>query len=270
MQSSKLAEHTAIWDSGQAAKPHHLPLILIHGLGLDHHCFDGMLPALSKTHRVIGFDLAGHGQTRIVDDERPSLDLFSRQTLGVMDRLGIDKAVLIGFSLGGMINRRFAMDYPDRVAGLVIMNSPHNRGDAGQKAVEDRARKTLDEGVSATMEATLARWYTDAFRKNHPDLMQQTARQLMSNDPHWYADCRFVLAAGVRELIKPEPPIKCPSLIITCENDSGSTPAMSHDIGGEITPSETVIIPELQHLGLIESPTLFSDTIQPYLNTYHM
>jgi pimeloyl-ACP methyl ester carboxylesterase len=162
------------------------------------------------------------------------------------------------------------MDYPDRVAGLVIMNSPHNRGDAGQKAVEDRARKTYDEGVSATMEATLARWYTDAFRKNHPDLMQQTARQLMSNDPHWYADCRFVLAAGVLELIKPEPPIQCPSLIITCENDSGSTPAMSHDIGGEITPSETVIIPELQHLGLIEAPTLFSDTIQPYLNTYHL
>ncbi len=81
-----------------------------------------------------------------VDDERPSLDLFSRQTLGIMDRLGIDKAVLIGFSLGGMINRRFAMDYPDRVAGLVIMNSPHNRGDAGQKAVEDRAKKPLMKG----------------------------------------------------------------------------------------------------------------------------
>ena len=44
MQNSNLAEYSAIWDSGKPAMPHHLPLILIHGLGLDHHCFDGMLP----------------------------------------------------------------------------------------------------------------------------------------------------------------------------------------------------------------------------------
>jgi pimeloyl-ACP methyl ester carboxylesterase len=268
MLSSQLGQNTACWDQGKATETHHLPLILIHGLGLDHHCFDGIVPDLAKTHRVITFDLAGHGETPCVEDKRPSLDLFARQTRAVMERLDIDKAVLIGFSLGGMINRRFAMDYPDQAAGLVIMNSPHNRGEAGQKAVEDRARKTRDEGVATTMDATLARWYTAPFRENHPEIMQQTADQLTRNDPDWYADCRFVLAAGIRELIRPQPPIDCPCLVITCEHDSGSTVAMSHAITSEMISSETVIIPDLQHMGLIEAPSLFSDEIIHYLKTH--
>jgi len=103
MLSTQLAQYTACWDQGRATEKHNLPLILIHGLGLDHHCFNGMVPAIAQTHRVITFDLAGHGETPCVDDERPSLDLFARQTLEVMNRLGIDQAVLIGFSLGGMI-----------------------------------------------------------------------------------------------------------------------------------------------------------------------
>jgi len=270
MRSAELFQHTACWDQGQAAETHHLPLILIHGLGLDHHCFDGMVPALAQSHRVITFDLAGHGETPFVEDERPSLDLFARQTLGVMDRFHIDQAVLIGFSLGGMINRRFAIDYPDRVKGLVIMNSPHDRGEAGQKAVEDRAIKTRDEGVAATMDATLDRWFTASFRSKHPAVMRNTAKQLQQNDPNWYADCRFVLAAGVKELIKPQPPITCPSLVMTCEHDSGSTVAMSAAIATEIAPSETVIIPHLQHLGLIEAPSLFNDAIIQYLKTYQL
>ncbi|MDA0909012.1 MAG: alpha/beta hydrolase [Proteobacteria bacterium] len=270
MLSTQLAQYTACWDQGRATEKHNLPLILIHGLGLDHHCFNGMVPALAQTHRVITFDLAGHGETPCVDDERPSLDLFARQTLEVMNRLGIDQAVLIGFSLGGMINRRFAIDYPDRVKGLVIMNSPHDRGKAGQKAVEERAIKTRDEGVEATMDATLSRWYTAAFRADHPDVMQNTAKQLQQNEPNWYADCRFVLAAGVKELIRPQPPIQCPSLVMTCEHDSGSTVSMSQAIANEITPSETVIIPNLQHLGLIEAPSLFSDAIIRYLRAYQL
>lgn len=136
MLSTQLAQYTACWDQGRATEKHNLPLILIHGLGLDHHCFNGMVPALAQTHRVITFDLAGHGKTPCVDDERPSLDLFARQTLGVMNRLGIDQAVLIGFSLGGMINRRFAIDYPDRVKGLITKSAGYGKGYSLVKTLE--------------------------------------------------------------------------------------------------------------------------------------
>ena len=72
-----------------------------------------------------------------------------------------------------------------------------------------------------------------------------------------YAAHRRVLAEGVRELIRPDPPLTHPALVMTCENDSGSTPAMSRRSPAEIDGADVVIVPGLQHLGLIERPELF-------------
>jgi pimeloyl-ACP methyl ester carboxylesterase len=80
-----------------------------------------------------------------------------------------------------------------------------------------------------------------------------------------YAGTAWVLAHGVRELISPSPALQIPSLVITCENDSGSTPQMTRQIAEEIDEAETRIIPELQHLGLMESPQLFIGPIQSFL-----
>ena len=67
------------------------------------------------------------------------------------------------------------------------------------------------------------------------------------------------LAQGVPELIRPEPPIRAPALVMTAENDSGSTPAMSHAITAELPCAEpTRIVPALQHLGLMEDPAAFA------------
>ncbi len=74
MRSAELFQHTACWDQGQAAETHHLPLILIHGLGLDHHCFDGMVPALAQSHRVITFDLAA-GVKELIKPQPPAYHL---------------------------------------------------------------------------------------------------------------------------------------------------------------------------------------------------
>ena len=92
--------------------------------------------------------------------------------------------------------------------------------------------------------------------------MAQIRATVLANDPGNYTRHRQVLATGVVELIKPSPPIAVPTLVMTCEHDSGSTPAMAHAIASEIAGAQTVIVPRLQHLGLIERPELF---IQPIL-----
>ena len=68
----------------------------------------------------------------------------------------------------------------------------------------------------------------------------------------------LVLANGVRELVRPQPPISCLTLVVTCENDTGSTPSMSRAIGSEIDGAKVQIISRLQHLGLIEDPAAFT------------
>ena len=117
----------------------HAPvMVLIHGLGLCRRLWDDHLPAFAARYRVVRYDLYGHGDSA-PPPQAPSLAVYAGQLASLLDHLGVASAVIVGFSIGGMINRRFAMDYPDRAAALVILKSPHDRGSAAQAAVEARA-----------------------------------------------------------------------------------------------------------------------------------
>ena len=239
-------------------------VVLIHGLGLTRSTWDDVVPGLVRDHRVLTYDLAGHGDSAL-PQVRPSLTVLSEQLVRLLDELAIPRATLIGFSLGGMINRRFALDHPSRVAALGILNSPHERTPEAQRLVEERAAQTSAGGPAATIDSTLERWFTPQFLTGSPDVVARVRATVLANDPASYAGHRQVLASGVTELIRPQPPITAPTLVMTAERDSGSTPAMSHAIAAEIAGAQTVIVPGLQHLGLIERPDIFIAEIQGFL-----
>lgn len=241
-------------------------VVLIHGLGLTRGSTWGKIaPVLAQCFRVLAYDLPGHGETALPDGP-VTLTALGAQLIALMDELGIGRAATVGFSLGGMINRRCALDHPGRVSALAILNSPHDRGEEQQRIVEDRARATAAGGPAAGIDVTLARWFTEAFRRDHADRVAAVRDIVLANDPANYAAHRQVLAEGVRELIAPDPSITLPMLVMTCEHDSGSTPAMSHAIAAETPGAETLIIPRLQHLGLIEQPALFVRPVQDFLD----
>lgn len=240
-------------------------LVLIHGLGLTCRTWDDFIPALAADYHVILYDLCGHGESDL-PQETPSLTVLAAQLNELLIHLEIRQAHLIGFSLGGMINRRMAMDYPDKIASLVILNSPHEREPEEQALVEQRAKDTSSGGAAATIETTLARWFTKEFRSANPQKTQWVRNTVLANNAHNYADHRFVLANGVIELIRPEPPLEFPCLVMTCAHDTGSNVAMSEAIAAEIKGARLIIIPHLQHLGLLEAPTLFIDPILAFLD----
>lgn len=237
-------------------------VVLIHGLGLSHALWDAHLCAF-EGFRVLTYDLYGHGASSPAPSTT-SLSIYADQIAMLLDHIEADTAHVVGFSIGGMINRRFALDYPDKFASLVILNSPHDRGQEAQAAVEARAKSVRDQGAFSTFDAALKRWFTPDYLKNGegPALVRKWREQV---DAESYAQTAWVLANGVRELIKPDPAVKCPALVMTCENDTGSTPKMSHAIAEEIEGSETIIIPELQHLGLMENPAAFIKPIVDFL-----
>lgn len=246
---------------GNRQKP---AIVLIHGLGLTRHTWDDYIQDLADDYFIIAYDLLGHGQSAL--PQMPtSLSLLSDQLYELLTHLEIEHAHLLGFSLGGMINRRFAMDYPEKVASLLILNSPHERGEALQQKVEAQAKASANQGVEGVLEAALERWFTPSFRNKEIDKVNWVRQTLLDNHQGNYAAHRAVLASGVTELIRPEPALTQACLIITCENDSGSTPAMSKAIHNEIAGSQLYIIPSLQHLGLLEKPEAFLTLIKTFL-----
>ena len=232
-------------------------VVLIHGLGLCRHMWRDHIADFATDYQVVSYDLLGHG-----DSASPTastdLSLYAGQLCGLLDHLQIDKAAIVGFSIGGMINRRFALDYADRLSALAILNSPHDRGDEAQALVELRAAAVRSEGKMATMEAALERWFTDGYRTSNPDFMKTVRAWRRQVDDQSYAEAAWVLATGVKELTRATTPVNVPTIVITSEYDSGSTPDMAVTIAGEIDQAEICIVPQLKHLGLIERPQSFT------------
>ncbi len=242
-------------------------VVFIHGLGLSHETWSTIAPCFNDRYRVVLFDLNGHGDSD-ASTQTQTLSLFAEQLVDLLDELGIDRAAIIGFSLGGMINRRFALDYPERTGPLAILNSPHERDQEAQRLVEERAIQTSAGGIEATIDETLKRWFTPSFMKENSEIVSQVRSGVLSNDLNSYTQCRHVLANGVIELIRPDPPISVPALVMTCENDSGSTPDMANAIGQEIEGAEVIVVPDLKHLGLLEEPKIFITALQVFLDRH--
>jgi 3-oxoadipate enol-lactonase len=239
-------------------------IVLVHGLGLNRHAWQWQVPALSKSHRVITYDLHGHGDSS-VPPETPSLTLFSDQLVELLNHLGIAKASVFGFSLGGMIARRFAMDHAGRVETLAILHSAHTRDKAAHDAIQARVIQAAKDGPAATVDAALERWFTDDFRLSHPQMMDEVRRWILTNRKEVYAPIYQVLVDGVTELVAPTPPITVPALVMTGDEDYGNSPAMSHAIAAEIPGSELVILPGLRHMAMAEAPDLFNAKLTDFL-----
>src|SRR6266704_5093026 len=102
------------------------PLIMLHGGFGSFEMFSTLSPALALSHQVIGVDLYGHGRTALTD--RPlRFEHLAGDIVGLIEHLGLEKADLLGFSLGGAVALQTAIRHPERVNKLVVISTPFKR-----------------------------------------------------------------------------------------------------------------------------------------------
>jgi pimeloyl-ACP methyl ester carboxylesterase len=250
---------TPIDDSGRG-----LPLVLIHGLGLDRFLWDPFIPALSKHYRVIRYDLLGHGE--VAPLAAPvTRDDFNAQLLSVLDACEIDQAVLMGFSLGGVIARTVAASHTDRVAGLILLNTISIRPPGIKKQVVGRA-DLLDSGQTEGLsEQAIERWFTPDFRQRCPEVIEAVLDRLARNNPNSYRHAYRYFAESDTEAAATHRLIDKPTLVITGEEDQNSTPAMAREIADEIEGATWETLPNLRHMGLVEDPAAILALVGPFL-----
>src|SRR5215218_10155060 len=100
-----------------------LPLVLLHGGIHAGEMFGAILPALSAGRRVINVDLQGHGHTADIDRPlRP--EHMADDVAALIEHLGLERADVMGYSLGGEVAVRCAIQHPDRVRRLVVVSVP--------------------------------------------------------------------------------------------------------------------------------------------------
>jgi 3-oxoadipate enol-lactonase len=239
-------------------------LIMVHGLGLNHHMWQWQRDALKSHFTVIEYDLLGHGESA-----RPpgpyTMQKMTGQIAALMDHLGLQRCALAGFSLGGLIVQAFALAFPERVNALVILNAAHGRSDEERASLMGRVAQVREHGPASTVEAALQRWFTSGFAEKAPQVLEQVRQWVMANDAEVYPELYYLLAQADIPLAQAIAQIDCPTLVITGEEDYGNSPEMARRIADLIPGARLEILAGLRHMALAEDPDQVNGLMLPFL-----
>jgi 3-oxoadipate enol-lactonase len=238
--------------------------VLVHGVGADLHSWDGVCGELASEFSLLRLDLRGHGKSAPIR-EPYSLEKFAADIIAVMDDAGMERAHLVGFSLGGLIGQCLAINWPDRFDKVVLLSAVAGRTPEERAKVTARLGMIRADGIDAVVGAARERWFTEEFARQHPDAIERRIAELKANDLESYLEAYRVF--GLSELVDELHRIRHRTLVMTGENDLGSNPRMAHTMNERIPGSELIILPRLKHSVLVEAPEVIAQHVNSFLKS---
>lgn len=234
------------------------PVVLSCSLGTDRSMWDRQVPALSERHRVVRYDLRGHGASPAPPGPYEIADLGG-DLLALLDRLEIERATLCGVSIGAMTSLWVAAHAPERVDRVVLCCTSSKFGADAAAVYRERARLVLDQGVEPVADGALERWFTPRFRASNPELMAQVRSGLTGTSSVGYAGCCEALAA--MDLRSELGSIEAPALVISGDADPATPPEHGRAIADGIAGARFALIEAAAHLANIEK----ADEVTPLM-----
>lgn len=211
-------------------------VVLLHGIGSNGTSFDGIVPLLPAGWRVIVWDAPGYGASNALPMGWPVAADYAQALAGVLDRLGVGRAYLVGHSLGALMAGAFARACPHRAARLLLASPALGHGVARGAALSPQAQARIDDLTSLGPEdfaaARAARLVHDA--PAHPDLVEKVRAGMAAVHPDGYAQAARMLASG--RLTDDLARITCPADIIVGAGDLITPPSAAHQAYAAIPP----------------------------------
>jgi pimeloyl-ACP methyl ester carboxylesterase len=240
-----------------------LPLILLHGYADSWRSFERVLPHLPKSIRAFALTQRGHG-----DASRPATGYRSRDFVTdlaeFMDALDLETAVIAGGSSGGIIARRFAVDYPNRTSGLILVGSPLTLQDKPGildiwNSTISKLKDPIDPSfVREFVKSTLAQPVPQAFLKTMiKENLKVPARV-------WRATLKGLLEDDSSEELNK---IETPTLIIWGDKDAVIPRSEQETLQELIAGSRLVVYPGAGHALYWEEPAHFASDIVAFIET---
>ncbi len=240
------------------------PLILVHGLGDDHRAWRRALPDLELRHRVVLYDLRGHGQTSFGKADE-TLRQLGEDLVALMDAITIDHADVAGFSLGGTIAMRAGIDHPDRIRRLALVATSSRVGRSAAEWYRQRVEMVVrkDPLLRQTLDRDTADVYAEAPAELEEGLL---IRRQSTADPRGYGNACAAMAALNAAPLDPElHAITAPTLIVASESDRHCPPKAAEIIASGIGGSRLEILPDAGHAIPVEKPRELASLINSFL-----
>jgi 3-oxoadipate enol-lactonase len=240
------------------------PLVLIHGLADDHRAWRRALPDLALRHRVVLYDLRGHGQTSLGEPDE-TLRQLGEDLIALMDAIAIDAADVAGFSLGGTIAMRAGIDHPDRIRRLALVATSSR---VGRSAADwYRRRVEMVDGKDPSLRETLDRDTADVYAEAPAEVDEGLLiRRQSTADPRGYRNACAAMAGLNAAPLDPElRAITAPTLVVASEKDNHCPPRAAEIIASGIGGSRLEILPDAGHAIPVEKPRELASLINSFL-----
>ena len=247
-------------------------IILLHGFTGSHQDWAFQIPVLSKKHRVVAMEHRGQGKSEAPSSpDDYSVSIFAQDVYGLLQHLGISKTCLVGHSMGGFMALEFALEHPEMVTALVLVDTSSQMEQVPEyaklKAEANRLART--EGMEAAFEYNAAHnaMMRERFEK-HPELREVARQKMLQTSVNGYIygwDAIWNWKPVTHRLSE----IKVPTLIVVGEEDILFIEA-AQIMRELIADAEVVIIPGATHSPHEEAAEAFNDVLMSFLDRLNL
>jgi pimeloyl-ACP methyl ester carboxylesterase len=235
-------------------------VVLAHGAAGNTLSWHHQVPHLQQRHRVIAFDHRGFGRS-LCDREDVDVRRFAGDLIAVLDADGIERAAIVGHDMGGMTAMRLALDHPDRVSCIVLVNT--SGGLLSPRALASLAQGTADFSRTGFQ---IQQMISPEFARRHPErgfLLLQIASLNEPPEPSMAAD-----AMEGRVRLEELAGFDIPTLLVAGEQDFYFPIEAFREVADRIPGAKLISFPRSGHYPFFEEPEEFNRVVGAFLGLH--
>jgi 3-oxoadipate enol-lactonase len=220
-------------------------------------------PLLAAGYRVLRLDMRGHGGSDAVVGDY-TMSQLADDAAEALDFLGIARVHLIGLSIGGMLGQAFAIKYGQRLLSAMLCDTSPQTPPGAQEAWAPRIGAVKGaNSVAPLADATMERWFTDAFKPRNPGRWQQIHASIGGTTAAGYLGCAAAILNF--DFIADLPKVRVPTLVVCGADDQGTPPAGNKRIAELVPGGRYEEIANARHFPNVEHPDAFNRLMMQWL-----
>lgn len=246
-----------------------VPIVFLHPWTTNGYIWYFQVFPFARTNQVIVVDERGHGRS---DKPRSgySIQEHARDLAAVLDAAKVDKAILVGNSIGGMIVMQFNLDFPDRVLANVILSSGTGIGENMPKDAAEAFKSNFEATFSALLEEAVSK----QTKRERPEILEVMRSHFMvqSNFPKYVFDSAIADSNGVFNWnIKDRlGEIRKPTIVLAGEEDQATPVAANKLLADNIPGAKLTVIKDVGHFYQLEKPMEFNLAVKQFITNLNL
>jgi 3-oxoadipate enol-lactonase len=241
-------------------------IVLLHGLLFDGGMWRGQIEPLSAFGRVLVFDGPGHGKSE--PPPRFMLEEHADALFDAFGDLGVERAVVVGLSWGGMVGMRFALQHPKSVAGLALLDT-NAAAELLADKIKNRAFIALHRRVgfpyALFLREVAPKMFAPRTIAERPDLVEAAYRRFSGFDRQGASRAALAVVVKRGSIVDKIGRITTPTLVITGREDLATPPERAEEIASRIPGARLVLLDGLGHMSAVEDPEAVNAHLVPFV-----